>query len=930
MEARSNWQRFLVGRGSCLVLALLTLAAHGGAWWRSSGVPPFQSERLWPGVPALLGLLESPPPFLVGVLCSLLIMAGGWLTTQIAIRAGLPPIASLVAGALTVVSPLAGPAYAEPGSRALLLGWVAWLAVLALESVVAPSSRKVRVAQLLCASVALWSSQAALLPALLLWWLVRQRAPRATGRASAVPRPPWKAVAVAGLVVVGVLLLRPWLPDVGLGFLGQTAPSSFAVPDPALAPVFTAAVLATAGFGGECWVLAPGRFFPELAAISSIALLFSLLMVPVAAAGVRRKVLRLGSLAVLAGVFAAVSTVAVGEVAAISASLVLPAASGLGWTLAGVWAAGIERSTVESSRTPWRVLGGALIAVLLVVSHLQHSASFDEQLRRVHQQDASMPYAAFALADRSRQESAEAEGEPLRRLLQFAAASLLPEAVEIDAGRRVARRLLREGANETALEFSQQWIDASENRRGRWLAHAHALRIEALLRSGAVDEAFHVLVQDRRDAEDPEFPVVAAEAVLGVLQDRVLDGEQTEQCVLRVEELLAESTERSGRAGVDALLALARLRLGQGRWIDAVRVAEDAARRDPRSAAPHVLLARIYLALEEQVAGLEEVQAAARIDPTDPAVRFMEGRWLATVPATASAGVDKMLLAWEEAGQPVAEVPELSAGLEAAVRALLGAGRPSHALESLNRWEPRFPEPGVLQWQRGVALLALQRRSEAIAAFESAVASDDQLDDARRQLAELWGRQGYSLLVQGERERAVELFRKVIALEADGVSVEGMRIVVENAERAAGAVEPDATAPYREDDLERARAAFDRGILAFQAEDLDAAVAAFQESIATLPDNPLAWSNLGEVEFRRGHFAQAEGALRMALSLAREFEPGLFDVERAYLTLGRCHAERGEREKLETLIEEYRARHPAGAYLRLLPALLERLEESEG
>ena len=116
-----------------------------------------------------------------------------------------------------------------------------------------------------------------------------------------------------------------------------------------------------------------------------------------------------------------------------------------------------------------------------------------------------------------------------------------------------------------------------------------------------------------------------------------------------LERLLESAAGNPDGASAAELECLALLRVGQGRYVEAVTLAERAVRKDPDGARPHLVLARIYLGRGEREAGLREVAIARRLDPQDPAGALLEGRLLCSSADLASKGVERMLGAFAAA-----------------------------------------------------------------------------------------------------------------------------------------------------------------------------------------------------------------------------------------------------------------------------------------
>jgi tetratricopeptide (TPR) repeat protein len=110
-----------------------------------------------------------------------------------------------------------------------------------------------------------------------------------------------------------------------------------------------------------------------------------------------------------------------------------------------------------------------------------------------------------------------------------------------------------------------------------------------------------------------------------------------------------ELAEAAGEKFFLPRLGMARLRLLEGRLTDALLLATQAVELVPNDAASHVVLAKIYAALERSVEATREWEQAAALDPRDPVPYYHLYRTYSTLGERAKAdqalGKYKMLIA---------------------------------------------------------------------------------------------------------------------------------------------------------------------------------------------------------------------------------------------------------------------------------------------
>jgi tetratricopeptide (TPR) repeat protein len=366
-----------------------------------------------------------------------------------------------------------------------------------------------------------------------------------------------------------------------------------------------------------------------------------------------------------------------------------------------------------------------------------------------------------------------------------------------------------------------------------------------------------------------------------------------------------------------AALALAELRAEQGRYIEAVRIAEDQARKHPGDAAAPLFLARVYLTLGETEEGLRQVALARGLEPDDPAARFLEGRLLATQPATAERGIEQMLRAYEDEVR-VRQVNELVDGVQIALQSLRSQGNHQQARRLLDRALAKLPLQPLLILERAVLDKLEGKIESALEGMRQAHERDRKSAEIRNEFALLLRDVGYGSLLQGDRERAVQCFNEALELRPPDVPLDGMQAVVSGSRGGSSVSSEERT--------RRAREAFDSAVQLYEEGALKDAAATLQESLRWLPDNPLAWLHRGRICLELGQLEEAAPALQNALHLGAEME---IDVEHGYLLLVRAQVGLARFQDARQSADQYATSYPEGAYQELIEALLDVDEEKQ-
>jgi len=425
------------------------------------------------------------------------------------------------------------------------------------------------------------------------------------------------------------------------------------------------------------------------------------------------------------------------------------------------------------------------------------------------------------------------------------------------------------------------------------------------------------LKEVRRNGGDPEYiPAVAAPLVDALLRS-ASDRAYVAIVLPMAERLLERVATNPPAASASELESLALLRTGQGRLVEAVKLAELAVQKAPASARPHLVLARIYLALDERAAGAKEVAVARRIDPDDPAALFLEGRLYASSAGNAEGGVEKMLTALQAVPQLPGVREDFDDAMARATTSLLSTNEAPLAQTLLQRAIDAMGRRPALVHELGRVAMNRRDFEAAVVAFEEALVPTPERPDWKRDLVEALRDSGYALLVRQRKPEAIARFERALALAPADFETGGMKVVVESARSER---DPDA-----EEKAGAARAAFEEGARLYSAGDKAGAKAAFERSLELVPLNPLAHMNLGRIVLELGDAKGAEARLRTAIAVGRAKE---LPVEDAYPLLLRALEQQAASDpdgaapaddpklaqKRKALVEEYLRLFPKGRH----------------
>jgi tetratricopeptide (TPR) repeat protein len=259
-----------------------------------------------------------------------------------------------------------------------------------------------------------------------------------------------------------------------------------------------------------------------------------------------------------------------------------------------------------------------------------------------------------------------------------------------------------------------------------------------------------------------------------------------------------------------------------------------------------------------------------------------------------------------------------------------------HLLEA-RRADPSLPfcERALAQAHLllGNASMALKEPAEAVAHARAALVLDPKDQDTRLLLAD-------ALMSKGDLAEALEVYE---ALLADGRDLRTTLAMYYQRAATAALLVPDRPLAVKRylrarelglsnEDLgfglqvlgETASQAIERGIAAYDASDLDAASAAFEEALRCAPDSIEAHNHLGVVRFKQTKFDEAATEWRIVLELAAARNEAL--PEPVHLNLARALHQSGKLGEVRKVLDAYLAKEPEGEWADPTRAMLQRLD----
>jgi tetratricopeptide (TPR) repeat protein len=595
---------------------------------------------------------------------------------------------------------------------------------------------------------------------------------------------------------------------------------------------------------------------------------------------------------------ATLGLVAAGRHVSVAPTALLPVAGGV-LTFALV---GTLRAVFQASRRYGPIAPYVVPLAAIVFAAAQHER---------HRNDPAAEFAAQGgpyCATREFELTRDVDGFAQRVLDAAKPATLRldwPAPALANAALAVAAAYEDRGDLEVALAFLERYLAAMKSLGLKPPARVRGERLGLLLRRLTPDAAATRLDEEfATSGSDPDYVAAVAEPLVDALERSASDPKYIAAVLPLVERLLQRAASHPESASAPELECLALVRAGQGRLVEAVRLAERAVELAPKSARPHLVLARIYLGLGQREGGIKEVARARAIDPNDPSSQFLEGRLLAPNADYAELGVTRMLAALKAAPSLPGMREDFDDALTKATTALIGRDQAQLARTLLARSIDAMGRRPVLVHELGRVAMNRREFDAAVAAFEEATTALPENVEWKRDLCEALRDSGYSLLVQQRKEEAVARFERALALAPADFETGGMKLVVESF-RAANDPEVATKAAA-------AKAAFEEASRLYASGDKQGARKGFEDSLALVPLNPLAHLHLGRILLELGDAKAAESRLRTAIVVGRSLN---LPVEDAYPLLLQALAKQGDGDAKQVA----KVKAVADEYLRLFP-----------
>ncbi len=273
-------------------------------------------------------------------------------------------------------------------------------------------------------------------------------------------------------------------------------------------------------------------------------------------------------------------------------------------------------------------------------------------------------------------------------------------------------------------------------------------------------------------------------------------------------------------------------------------------------------LGMLYQALEYDDEALQAYRRAQSIQPLD-------GRWpyLVGIILAARGETEAARLHFTAA---MALMPsQTTAAWIRIARVFLDAGRAEQALLAAEQALARNQDSASALAVKGEALLALDQAQAAVEALQGALAIEPRANRLRFPLGMAYRSLGETDAMERELALAGQ-----IGLSPD-----------------------DPVGEYLQEHARGSRILLLRGRRAFLAEDFESALALFERSSVTDPDNPEAWANLGATQALLGDSSAAIASLRRSLDL----DP---DQQRTRINLAEILSAQGEIDRAWRLLNE--------------------------
>jgi tetratricopeptide (TPR) repeat protein len=379
-----------------------------------------------------------------------------------------------------------------------------------------------------------------------------------------------------------------------------------------------------------------------------------------------------------------------------------------------------------------------------------------------------------------------------------------------------------------------------------------------------------------------------------------------------------DQSESLFRAALEAdpLLAAARLDLAdlmrrRGARVKAVKVLEEGRKLDPDNPGYALMMARIYLEVDEVDGALKEVRSSLALDPQSADGHFLMGRILFERTKNRESGLDSMR-------RGLALDPGLPGAAETLAHALTahavrrdGAGETDNAMQLLVEAIGAAPDFTPALLERGRLRVKKGALEQGAADLRRVCSLNPGNVEARNLLATTLKAAGYGYLRAREREKALGFFREAVALAAPDVDVTViMRILDGDTAAESGTGEQHAGPDDSGAIAERARKLFEEGSALLKEGRGGEAVNAFEESIACMPVNPFAHHQLGLALAMTGEPERSEAELLTAVNQAAEMD---IDLPSAHVKLAELAFRRGDVEECRRRLDRHDELYPGRA-----------------
>lgn len=367
----------------------------------------------------------------------------------------------------------------------------------------------------------------------------------------------------------------------------------------------------------------------------------------------------------------------------------------------------------------------------------------------------------------------------------------------------------------------------------------------------------------------------------------------------RAQALLAElgDTEQP-----DTSLMRARARAAASDAIGAVREIEAARRAFPDQASVYATAAEIHAAAGRLESAENEIRMGLAVAGPTPELERARGVLMLCRERGAMAGLQHLIDALRaDPGLPFCERALAQAHLLLG-NAAMAQKDPATAIAHARAALVLAPTDQDTRMLLCDALAAKGELGEALKGYEALMAEGR---DLRSTLALYYQRAATAALLVPDRALAVERYLRARELGlSDSDLGFGLQVLAETSSKA-----------------------IESGIESYEAQDLAAARASFEQALRCCPNSVEGHNHLAVVLFKQGHFDGASEHWRKVLDLAAAGGETL--PEPVHLNLARALHEQGQLAEVKELLEDYLAREPQGEWADATRKMLDRFAAEE-